>query len=66
MDSWILTIITFVPLVGALALVFIPKDKHGAIKWTSLLFSLVPLVLSVMLWIGYDPSKAGMQYEIKV
>ncbi|MDH7480805.1 MAG: NADH-quinone oxidoreductase subunit M [Armatimonadota bacterium] len=66
MDSWILTLITFVPLVGALAVLFIPKEKHGAIKWTSLLFSLVPLALSIMLWTGYDASKAGMQYVVKI
>lgn len=66
MDSWILTLITFVPLVGALAVLFIPKEKHGAIKWTSLLFSLVPLALSIMLWAGYDASKAGMQYVVKI
>ncbi|MCL6519113.1 MAG: NADH-quinone oxidoreductase subunit M [Armatimonadetes bacterium] len=66
MDSWILTLITFVPLVGALAVLFIPKGKHGAIKWTSLLFSLVPLALSIMLWAGYDASKAGIQYVVKI
>jgi len=66
MDSWILTLITFIPLVGAVVILFIPRERHGAIKWTALVFSLPSLVLSILLWIWYDPSKAGMQFVQKV
>ena len=66
MDSWILTLITFVPLAGAVAILFIPREKHGAIKWTALIFSLPSLVLSILLWIWYDPSRTGMQFVQRV
>jgi len=66
MELWILTLITFVPAAGAIAILFIPKEKDSAIKWTALLFSLPSLVLSVLLWIWYDPSKPGMQFVQKV
>lgn len=54
MDSpWILPIITFLPLAGALILMFIPKEKPGGIKWTSVIISLIPLALSIWLWFAY-------------
>ncbi|HUV05159.1 MAG TPA: NADH-quinone oxidoreductase subunit M [Armatimonadota bacterium] len=66
MNNWILTLITFVPLLGAVIILFIPKERHGAIKWTALLFSLPSLALSVLLWVWYDPSNAGMQFVQRV
>jgi NADH-quinone oxidoreductase subunit M len=65
MNQSILTLITFIPILGAIAVLFIPKDKDRAIKWTALLFSLPSLVLSVILWIGYHPSQPGMQYVVR-
>ena len=65
MNHWILTLITFIPLVGAIAILFLPKENARAIKWTALAFSLPPLVLSILLWIGYYHSKGGMQYVIR-
>ena len=66
MDSWILTLITFIPLIGALAVLLVPKEKLSAIKTTALLFSLPPLVLSILLWVGYRPDQPGMQFVIKI
>jgi len=62
MSSWILTLITFVPLAGAVMIMFIPRDRVGAIKWTSVLVSLVPLVLSVVLWFAYR--SGGPQFPL--
>lgn len=66
MDNWILTLITFIPLVGTVIILFIPRDKANIIKWTALVFSLPSLVLSVLLWTWYDPSVPGMQFVQKV
>ena len=62
MDNWILTLITFIPLLGGLVILCIPQGRGEAIKWTALIFSLPPLVLSILLWIWYDPAKRGMQF----
>ncbi len=59
MNFPILTLITFVPLLGAILVLFIPKENEKAIKWTSVGVSLIPLVLSVVLWAGYNPKVAG-------
>lgn len=64
MNHWILTAITFTPLLGCLAIMFIPREKGTAIKVTALLFSLPPLVLSIMLWFLYDWKHGGMQFMV--
>ena len=60
MHSWILTAITFIPLAGAATVMFIPRDRPGAIKWTSVIVSIFPLALSILLWFAYR--SAGPQF----
>ena len=61
---YLVTLITFVPLVGAILVALLPKENVKAIKWTALLVSLIPLLLSVILWYSYAPDKAGgMAFE---
>ncbi|MBI2843502.1 MAG: NADH-quinone oxidoreductase subunit M [Armatimonadetes bacterium] len=60
MHSWILTLITFIPLVGAVIIMFIPRDRTGGIKWTAVGVSVIPLVLATILWFAYDSS--GVQF----
>ena len=43
--SWVLTLITFVPLVGAIVVMFMPKEREGLIKRFSTWWSLIPLAL---------------------
>ena len=63
MDShWILPLITFLPIIGAVLIMFIPKEKPGAIKVTSIAVSIVPLVMSIWLWIAYAAQKAPAQF----
>ena len=59
MNFPILTLITFIPLLGAILLMFIPKENEKAIRWTSVVVSLIPLALSIILWAGYNPKVAG-------
>src|SRR5919199_3327449 len=47
MIPW-LTLVTFIPLIGAIVVLFLPNDK--AIKTWSIGISLVPLVLSIVIW----------------
>ena len=65
MNDWILTLITFIPLAGGILILFLPRGNQSAIKWTALIFSLPTLVLSVLLWIGYDYAKPGFQYVVQ-
>jgi NADH-quinone oxidoreductase subunit M len=54
-----LSLITFVPLFGAVLVALLPKENVKAIKWTALIVSFIPLVLSALLWLSYSPDKAG-------
>ena len=59
-NSWIIPIITFLPLLGAVILMFIPRENSAGVKWTSIVVSLFPLVLSIWLWFAY--TSAGAQF----
>ncbi|MCC6445796.1 MAG: NADH-quinone oxidoreductase subunit M [Armatimonadetes bacterium] len=65
MDKWILTLITFIPLVGAVVVLFIPKEKRTWIQWWSLFVSAWPLVFSMYLWGLYQPTNSEMQFVVK-
>lgn len=69
-NSPILPLITFLPLFGAVIVMFLPKEKPSAIKFASIIISLIPLVMSIWLWFAYDAKGAqfpkGAQFGIDV
>jgi NADH-quinone oxidoreductase subunit M len=63
MANYLLTFITFVPLIGVLLILLIPKEEERTIKRMSVGVSFVPLLLSIMLWFGYSQQAGGFQFE---
>jgi len=61
----ILSAIVFLPLAGAIAVAFIPKTKETAIKWASLIVSLIPFTLSIVAYASYNFAKGGFQFVEK-
>jgi NADH-quinone oxidoreductase subunit M len=57
-----LTLIIFIPLIGAIIVALIPGNREREIKWFSVLVSLVPLILSVVMWALYVQASGGMQF----
>lgn len=55
----ILTLITFLPLLGALVVLAIPRERPGAVRWTALVFTLLPLALAAVLYSQFDHTAAG-------
>jgi NADH-quinone oxidoreductase subunit M len=49
MQSHILSIILFTPLLGALVLLFVPKDNKDAIRWIANIFALLGFLISIPL-----------------
>src|SRR3979409_1935997 len=49
MHNHILSIILFTPLVGAILLIFIPKEQKDAIRWIANIFALAGLLVSIPL-----------------
>ena len=62
----ILTILTFLPLLGAAILVFTPKTSLNAIRWIALAVTLVVFVLSLAMWQSFDPSNTGFQFVVNM
>jgi NADH-quinone oxidoreductase subunit M len=59
----ILTIILFFPVISAIIVLLVPKEKIGVIRWLSFSLSLIPLLLTVLLWTQYKSGQAGFQFE---
>ncbi len=66
MDVWILTLLTFLPLLGAGAILLLPGRMLSPIRWTSLVTTAVCLILAVWLFVTFDRAEPGMQYRVQV
>jgi NADH-quinone oxidoreductase subunit M len=60
MEQWVLTLMTFVPLLGAAVITFLPKAQHNLIRWTAAAFAAVPLALALWIWQTYNRAAAGV------
>jgi NADH-quinone oxidoreductase subunit M len=58
----VLSLVVFTPLLGVLALLFVPAANHRAIRWVALIASLASLGFSLLL-LGYDPAGAEFQFK---
>lgn len=58
----ILSTIIFLPVIGAVVLLFIPKEKSATIRWFTLILTLLIFVLSLPLYIGFESGRAGFQF----
>lgn len=58
----LLSLILFAPALAA-ALLFLLPDRERILKSFAVIASLVPLGLSIAVWIGYDGAAAGFQFE---
>ena len=62
----LLSIVTFLPLVGALIILVINGDAAAVARnsrYTALWTSLLTFVLSLWIWFDFDPATAGFQFE---
>ncbi len=57
-----LSLMTFLPLVGAIVIMFLPKKQEALIKLIALLFTLPSLVISIFLWVSYNSAGIGGGY----
>ena len=65
----ILSLVTFLPLVGALFVLLIrgePEVVARNARWTALWTSLVTFVLSLFIWFGFDSSTAEFQFQERI
>jgi len=69
MDSFpILSLTTFLPLVGVAFIMLIRGDEHNVARnarWAALWTSLATFVISLLLWLNFDKSTAEFQFVEK-
>ncbi|MCD6400560.1 MAG: NADH-quinone oxidoreductase subunit M [Anaerolineales bacterium] len=63
LDNNLLTLILFFPVASSLVLLFLPGKEKKLIRWVALLASLVPLILSIILWLNFKTGIKGFQFE---
>src|SRR5690554_1082706 len=61
-----LTALVFIPLLGSIILMLMPRENQEGIKRAALALSLIPLAIAVYLWTQFDFADPGMQFVRKV
>ncbi|MBI5474579.1 MAG: NADH-quinone oxidoreductase subunit M [Ignavibacteriae bacterium] len=56
----VLTWVTFLPVLGAIAVLVLPKEQKSAIRWTSLLFVGLQLLVASLILLKFDRNLAGI------
>ena len=65
LHSWILTLVTFTPLAGALLLLVFPR-RHRDIRVFALVISLLTFVMSLHLPVHFDRAKPDFNFELNL
>jgi NADH-quinone oxidoreductase subunit M len=64
--SWpILSVITFLPLLGVLFILMVKGEDETAlrnVRWAALWTTLVTFLVSLLIWAGFDSNAAGFQF----
>ena len=59
----LVSIVTFLPGIAGLVLLLMPRRSAGALRSASLAVAVVTFLLSLPLYIGFDPEIIGYQFE---
>jgi NADH-quinone oxidoreductase subunit M len=60
-DSWLLTLMTFVPAAGTVVVLALPRGRDALVRWVALAFAAVPLLLSFQLLARFDGSAPALR-----
>jgi NADH-quinone oxidoreductase subunit M len=61
-DFPILSLTLFIPVLGAILIMILPREQEKTIKYVAAISTLVSLLLSLIVFFAYDRSQAGMQF----
>ncbi len=64
LNTHLLSLILFTPAVAALIMFFLPGDAKLQ-RWFAFAASLIPFVLTLVLWSRFNPGASGFQFEEK-
>jgi len=58
----LLSIVLFMPLVGAVIIGFLNRDAKGNARWVALWTTIVTFLVSLIIWIKFDTTAGGFQF----
>jgi NADH-quinone oxidoreductase subunit M len=61
----LLTAVIFLPLLGAVALALVPRERVGTARAAALAVSLAALALSCWLWFGFDAGAGAAEFQFE-
>ncbi|MBA3469023.1 MAG: NADH-quinone oxidoreductase subunit M [Herpetosiphonaceae bacterium] len=66
-----LSLIWLLPLIGALIIMFIPREQKNAMRWTAAIFAGASFFVALLVFFGYNPDAPGylgtkMQFVEKI
>jgi NADH-quinone oxidoreductase subunit M len=59
-DRHILSLMTFLPLLGGAIILCLPKGKDSLVKTVAAVASFLPIPLAIKLWVDFDRTVAGV------
>jgi NADH-quinone oxidoreductase subunit M len=65
-DNSAITITTWLPILGALAILLVPKERDRLVRGMAIAVTAVALVLAIVIAAGYDYGAGGLQYVLNV
>ncbi len=63
-NTHLLSLILFLPAVSAVIMLFLPNEARLH-RWFAFIASLIPFILTLVLWSRFDPNATGFQFEEK-
>lgn len=61
-DAHILSLMIFIPVLGSIAILFVPSSRVRLIKGLATGVSAIPVILAIRLFMIFDRAQAGMQF----
>lgn len=63
-NTHLLSLILFIPAISAVIMLFLPNEVKLQ-RWFAFVASLIPFVLTLVLWNKFDPNATGFQFQEK-
>ena len=60
--SNLLSVVTFLPLAGAVLIAFLNADAKGNARWIALWTTLITFFVSLLIWYHFDKASSGFQF----
>ena len=61
MENHLLSLLLAIPLVGAVLVLFIPKDKETLIRWTGFIITIAAFLVSLFVLYKFNPKNPLFQ-----